>query len=65
MRLVESWTGSKLRPPQRPYVVNHMDVSSGNEDADKTGRIRATSDKLDGRKQFDVSVDIDGKRVIV
>ena len=48
----------------RPYVINHMDVSSGNEDADKTGRIRATSDKLDGRKQFDVSVDIDGKRVI-
>ena len=48
----------------RPYVINHMGVSSGNEDADKTGRIRATSDKLDGRKQFDVSVDIDGKRVI-
>ena len=48
----------------RPYVINHMDVSLGNEDADKAGRIRATSDKLDGRKQFDVSVNIDGKRVI-
>ena len=48
----------------RPYVINHMDVSSGNDDADKTGRIRATSDNRDGRKQFDVSVDIDGKRVI-
>ena len=30
----------------RPYVINHMDVSSGNDDADKTGRIRATSDNL-------------------
>ena len=48
----------------RPYVINHMDVSSGNDDADKTGRIRATNDNMDGRKQFDVSVDIDGKRVI-
>ena len=41
-----------------------MDVSSGNDEADKTGRIRATSDNLDGSEQFDVSVDIDGKRVI-
>ena len=44
-----------------------MDVSSGNDDADKTGRIRATSDNLvggGGGEQFQVSVDIDGRRVI-
>ena len=27
----------------RPYVINHMDVSLGNVDADKTSCIRATS----------------------
>ena len=38
-----------------------MDLLS---DADTTGRIQATSDNLDGGKQLQVSVDIDGKRVI-
>ena len=67
MHRVRNRTGHDLTAVEddgRPYVINHMDVSSGTDDADKTGPIQATSDKLDGRKQFDGSVDIDDKRVI-